>query len=103
MKRPILDLLSARAPACALGTLATIIAYTVIRVAGAFNGVEPDPRGIYWTEHAGFSWRLVTSMFFGILVSLTAAQVNEERVERWLLPGIVVATVAIVVQAVVFP
>ena len=87
----------------AVGTCTAMFAYTGMRVVASFTSVEPDPRAIYWTEHAGFSWRLLTALLFGALVALTAAQLPEERLERWLLPGILAATVAIVLQAVLLP
>ena len=87
----------------ALGTCAAIGAYATIRVVGSFVGVEPDPRGIYWTEHAGFSWRLITALLFGALAALTMAQLDEKRLDRWVLPGVLGATVAIVLQSILLP
>ncbi len=87
----------------ALGACSAIVAYAAIRVVGSFAGVEPDPRGIYWTEHAGFSWRALTALLFGGLLTLTAAQLDEERLDRWVLPGVLGATLAIVLQAIFLP
>jgi len=97
------DALASRGPAAALGACSTIVAYAAIRIIGAFGDVSTDPRGIYWTEHAGFTWRFITALLFGMLVTLTLGQISVDRTERWILPGVIIATLAIVAQAVFYP
>jgi hypothetical protein len=80
-----------------------VVFYAAIRVVASWSGTEPDARAIYWTEHAGFTWRLMTALLLGALVTLTLTQLAPERTERWLLPAIVTAALAIALQAALLP
>lgn len=98
-----IDAVATHGPACAVGACSVIASYVVLRVLNALTGTAADGRGIYWTEHAGFTWRLVTALLFGALFTLTLSQIAPARTERWVLPAVVLAALAIVLQALLWP
>jgi hypothetical protein len=89
--------------AAAIGAEAVLVSYAVIRLVSALFLVDPDPRGIYWTEHAGFTWRVLAAVLLGALVAFTVAQLPTEKLERLVMPGVLLAAAAIVVQALIAP
>ena len=89
--------------ACALGAAATVVAYALFRAIAGLSSHDADPREIYWTAHASFNWRSLTSLLVGAFVSLIAANLREDHLERALLPSVVAATAAIAAQATLMP
>ena len=89
--------------AIAFGFAFAAFAYAAMRTLARIVTVEPDPALVIWSEHAGFYWRALSSIFAGIFAALAVALLPQARVARSLPVVIVVAGIALAMQAIFIP
>lgn len=82
------------------------LAYPVLRTYQFFVHPEPNPALVLWSEHAGFFWRVWTSVYLGGMAAMVTGWVAGRDVARvaqavaWAFPGV---AVVVVVQGVLVP
>lgn len=88
------------------GAIFATMLYPVLRLISRVLFPDPDPATIIWSAHAGFFWRVLTCLFAMALTSIALHVVYErtpEKLVRLLVPGVIVATVAISLQSLFVP
>ena len=80
--------------------------YAIVRVAQSLIFVEPDPALVIWSEHAGFFWRTLISVYVGGMAAfITWLLTGREalRVASFLARALPVAACMLAAQALLVP
>lgn len=80
--------------------------YALVRGIQAWLFPEANPATIIWSAHAGYFWRIWIVLYgSGVVGFLTFhfAKTKSEKLTKWLKNGVIVAAIALALQALVLP
>ena len=82
------------------------LVYPLLRTYMYFTHPEPNPALVLWSEHAGFYWRIWTSVYLGGMAAIVVAWLGArapERVARAVERAFPVVAGAVVLQGFLIP
>lgn len=102
--RPKKDAVIVRASiAFAAGCVAAAALYALLRIVQSLLFTEPNPALVFYSEHAGYFWRIWIVSYAGGMIAFLAWIAGVERTTRVLRRALAPAALLLVVQAVLVP
>ncbi len=80
--------------------------YALLRGIQAWLFPEANPASVIWSAHAGYFWRIWIVIYGSGVVGFLAfyfAKTESEKLTKWLKNGVIVAAVALGLQALLLP